>query len=68
MLEGSRDSKRRDHAAEIRDPACQYEFTLSSNPSNRFIGERIESCDRLLEVLFFRVLDLVVADAVQAAK
>jgi hypothetical protein len=40
----------------------------SPNPRNCFVGELIESLHRHFEVFFFRVFDLVVADAVEAAK
>ncbi len=38
----------------------------SGDPGERFIGELIERGDRHFEVLFARVLDLVVADAMEA--
>jgi hypothetical protein len=37
-----------------------------ADPSDRFVGEPIESRHGMLQVLFFRVLDFVVGDAVEA--
>ncbi|MEY2498758.1 MAG: hypothetical protein QOD12_2314 [Verrucomicrobiota bacterium] len=39
---------------------------MNGDPMYRFIGKFVEGSDRQLEMLFFRVLDLVVANAVEA--